>query len=106
MQARVDDGLVAVAEAAKASPGSLDLLVVDAGSGDPSQAMSCPPAEFLHAGFLSQARELLKPGGLLIINCVTRAQSAFQSAVQAVRVGVSSLELLLSIEIKSLHLLR
>ncbi len=92
MQVHVGDGLEAIAKAAKVSPGSLDLLVVDAGSGDASLAMSCPPAEFLKAEFLHQAREVLKPGGLMVINCVTRAESAFQSAVQAVRVRFSCSE--------------
>ncbi len=48
-QARVGDGLVAVADLARARPGRLDLLVVDAGADDASLAMSCPPAPFLQA---------------------------------------------------------
>jgi hypothetical protein len=46
-QARVGDGLVAVADLARARPGRLDLLMVDAGADDASLAMSCPPAPFL-----------------------------------------------------------
>ena len=41
---RVQDGLQAVTEATQ---GQWDLLVVDAGSGNASEAMSCPPPAFL-----------------------------------------------------------
>ena len=50
-QARADDGLVAVAErAASVREGAaqkLDVLIVDASSGDPTLAMSCPSPAFL-----------------------------------------------------------
>ena len=48
MQACVGDGLAAVADlAADAAAPRLDVLIVDAGSGDPGLPMSCPPAAFL-----------------------------------------------------------
>jgi hypothetical protein len=48
LQARVGDGLAAVAElAADGQAPKLDVLVVDAGSGDPSLPMSCPPQPFI-----------------------------------------------------------
>ena len=85
-QAAVGDGLVALAAAAESNPGSLDLLVVDAGSGDASLAMSCPPAAFLEQPFLRNACTALRPGGLLAVNCVTRLDATFLQAAQAVQV--------------------
>ena len=85
-QAAVGDGLVALAAAAESDPGSLDVVVVDAGSGDASLAMSCPPAAFLEQPFLRNACTALRPGGLLAVNCVTRLDATFLRAAQAIQV--------------------
>ena len=69
----------------------LDLLVVDAGSGDASVPMSCPPAPFLESRFLEHARQLLKPGGMLAVNCVSRAAEPYTAAVKALQVGAVAL---------------
>lgn len=66
----------------------LDLLVVDAGSGDASVAMSCPPAPFLESTFLGDAKQALKPGGMLAVNCVSRAAEPYRAAVETLQVGV------------------
>eukprot|EP00884_Botryococcus_braunii_P023150 jgi/Botrbrau1/9519/Bobra.0211s0010.1 len=63
----------------------LDLLVVDAGSGDASQAMSCPPAPFLEEAFLQNARRALGGSGLIAMNCVTRSPAALQAALASVK---------------------
>lgn len=89
VQARIADGLVAVSEVAEAAPQSLDLIVVDAGSGDASLVMSCPPPPFLEAQFLRHAHAALKPSGMLAVNCVTRLDSAFEAAAAAVQVADS-----------------
>ncbi len=47
------DGLAAVGAA---PPGRWDAIIVDAGSGDATRAMSCPPPAFLTATFLQQVR--------------------------------------------------
>ena len=65
----------------------LDLLVVDAGSGDATVAMSCPPAAFLAATFLGQAKRVLRPGGMLVVNCVSRADEPYRAAVNALQVS-------------------
>lgn len=65
----------------------LDVLVLDAGSGDVSVPMSCPPAPFLESRFLGNARQVLKPGGMLAVNCVSRAAEPYQAAVKALQVG-------------------
>ena len=65
----------------------LDLLVVDAGSGDASLPMSCPPAPFLESAFLGDAKQALKPGGMLAVNCVSRAAEPYRAAVKALQVG-------------------
>lgn len=65
----------------------LDLLVVDAGSGDASVPMSCPPAPFLESKFLGDAIQVLKPGGMLAVNCVSRAAEPYRAAVKALQVG-------------------
>lgn len=69
----------------------LDLLVVDAGSGDASVPMSCPPAPFLESRFLGHAKEVLKPGGMLAVNCVSRAAEPYKAAVTALQVGAAVL---------------
>ena len=91
------DGLEAVAAAAQASvqqgstprsQGQFDIIVVDASSGQASHAMSCPPAAFVQPAFLGHARSALRPGGMLVMNCVTRLEEPFQAAVRALKVRV------------------
>ena len=65
----------------------LDVLIVDAGSGDASVAMSCPPAAFLEPEFLQHARQVLKGKGMLVVNCVSRAAEPYKAAVKALQVG-------------------
>ena len=84
-QARVSDGLAAVAELACERPGSLDCLVVDAGADDAALAMSCPPPAFLGQGFLESAAAALHPGGLLALNCVARARAPLDAAARALQ---------------------
>ena len=50
--------------------------------------MSCPPAAFVQPAFLGHARSALRPGGMLVINCVTRLEEPFQAAVEALKVRV------------------
>ena len=85
-QVRVGDGLAAIAETASQQPGSLDCLIVDAGSNDATLSMSCPPAPFLDPPFLDDAHRSLKERGVLVVNCVTRSQAAFDSALKAIQV--------------------
>lgn len=86
LQARVDDGLAAVASLARERPGALDYLIVDAGADDASLAMSCPPAPFLEPGFLGAAAAALCRDGLLAVNCVARADAPVQAAVRVLQV--------------------
>ena len=85
-QARVGDGLEAVAQKARQEEAGLDVVVVDASGGDPTQAMTCPPAAFLERRFLQDAHRCLSQEGLLIMNCVCRSQTVFDSAVSALQV--------------------
>lgn len=102
MKARVGDGLEAVAELAHAPDApTLDVLIVDAGSGDSSLAMTCPPAAFLGERFLADAHAAVRPDGLLIVNCVSRSADAFSKATQALQVETVIVPVLLSL---SLHL--
>ena len=90
-QALVGDGLEVVAELAHAPDApSLDVLIVDAGSGDASLAMTCPPAAFLGEDFLENARAAVRPDGLVIVNCVSRSAEAFSKAAAALQVGHAS----------------
>lgn len=82
LQVSVQDGLAAVAAA---ETGQYDAIIVDAGSGDATAAMSCPPPAFLTPEFLQQARAALSPGGVLAVNCVTRSAAAFSGAVSALK---------------------
>ncbi|DBB00023.1 TPA: hypothetical protein ACH3X1_013883 [Trebouxia sp. C0004] len=63
----------------------LDVLIVDAGSGDASVAMSCPPAAFLEPEFLQHATQVLNAGGMLVVNCVSRAVEPYKAAVKALQ---------------------
>lgn len=82
------DGLEAVAELAHAPDApTLDVLIVDAGSGDASLAMTCPPVAFLGERFLADAHAAVRPDGLLIVNCVSRSAEAFSKATQALQVS-------------------
>ncbi len=54
------DGLEALAEA---SAGAWDVIVLDAGSDDPSNALACPPPAFLDAASMAAAAAALAPGG-------------------------------------------
>ena len=85
-QVEVMDGVEAVARVAANRAGSLDVLIIDAGSDDASLAMTCPPPAFLEASFMQHARSALAPTSLLIINCVTRSAAAFSQALNAVKV--------------------
>ncbi len=89
MQARVGDGLEAVAQRASQQEAGLDILIVDASGGDPSQAMTCPPAAFLERQFLQDAHRSLAQEGLLVMNCVCRSQPVFDSAVAALQVNAA-----------------
>jgi spermidine synthase len=75
-------GLAAVAAAA---PGSLDAIVLDAGSGDASLGMTCPPPAFLEPPFLAAAAAALRPGGTLAVNCVSRSPHRMAAALLALR---------------------
>ena len=88
-QARVGDGLEAVAQRANQQEAGLDILIVDASGGDPSQAMTCPPAAFLERRFLQDAHRSLAQEGLLVMNCVCRSQTVFDSAVAALQVNAA-----------------
>ena len=88
MQIKVGDGLTAVEQV---DTGSLDFLVVDAGSSNASLAISCPPAAFLEPRFLGQAAAALKEHGVLVVNCVTRSEAAFAAAVKAIKVPLGTL---------------
>ena len=85
-QARLGDGLEAVAEKARDQESGLDVLVVDASGGDPSQAMTCPPAAFLERRFLDDAHRSLGSDGLLVVNCVCRSEPIIESAVASLQV--------------------
>lgn len=84
------DGLEAVEEHNGRAAEELNVLIVDAGSSDASLAMSCPPAPFLKTAFLKAAHRALKPSGLLVVNCVTRSDTAFQEAYKKVEVSLIS----------------
>ena len=75
-----------MAERARAQESGLDVLVVDASGGDPTQAMTCPPAAFLERDFLDNAHRSLAQEGLLVVNCVCRSEPIFNSAVASLQV--------------------
>ena len=65
----------------------VDVLIIDAGSGDASVAMSCPPPAFLEPAVLQQAKQVLNRAGMLVVNCVSRAAQPYQAAVKALQVS-------------------
>ena len=74
----------------QANPEPFNFLIIDAGSGDASLPMSCPPPSFLEPGMLRSMAAALKPQGLLAMNCVSRSDAAFKEAVAAVQVKRSA----------------
>lgn len=66
----------------------LDVLIIDAGSGDASQPMSCPPPAFLEPAFLQHAKQVLQPEGMLVVNCVSRAIEPYKAAVKALQASL------------------
>lgn len=87
VQVEVKDGLVAMQESEAAS---YDAIILDAGSNDAALAISCPPAAFLEASFLEQASKSLKPTGSLVINCVTRSDTAITGVLKSLQVDHQS----------------
>jgi len=85
LRVEVGDGVAAVAGAA---PGSLALLVVDAGGADAGGGpMTCPPPPFTTPAFLESAASCLDPAcGLLAINCVSRAGGPVEDLVAKLKV--------------------
>ncbi|KAK9804631.1 hypothetical protein WJX73_001334 [Symbiochloris irregularis] len=85
LQVRVGDGIDIVAELSQQQPGSYRVLIIDAGTGDATVAMACPPAAFLTPEFLTSAAALLQPVSLLMLNCVTRSSEAFDQALRSIK---------------------
>uniref|UniRef100_UPI00358E242F eEF1A lysine and N-terminal methyltransferase-like isoform X2 n=1 Tax=Myxine glutinosa TaxID=7769 RepID=UPI00358E242F len=56
-------------------------LLIDADSKDAEGGLSCPPPAFLSLEFLSVARRVLMPGGILSLNLVTRDAKVRTEAV-------------------------
>jgi hypothetical protein len=48
-------------------------VIIDVNTNDSSLAMSCPPAPFVEQSFLTAMKEIILPGGLCIVNVVTRS---------------------------------
>ncbi|CAK9266746.1 unnamed protein product [Sphagnum jensenii] len=65
--------------------GKLHILFIDADSQDPSNGLSCPPAEFLEESFLHAASDALVEGGILAINVVSRAAAPHVTSVEVLR---------------------
>ncbi|CAK9212256.1 unnamed protein product [Sphagnum troendelagicum] len=65
--------------------GKLHILFIDADSQDPSNGLSCPPAEFLEEPFLHAASDALVEGGILAINVVSRAAAPHVTSVEMLR---------------------
>uniref|UniRef100_A0A8C4QPQ6 eEF1A lysine and N-terminal methyltransferase n=1 Tax=Eptatretus burgeri TaxID=7764 RepID=A0A8C4QPQ6_EPTBU len=59
----------------------IDALLIDADSKDMEGGLSCPPPDFLSLEFLSVARHILMPGGILSLNLVTRDPKVRSEAV-------------------------
>lgn len=62
----------------------LDLIFIDVDSKDPSLGMSAPPAEFASIPAIQQMHSLLRPGGLLTINVVARAEEKFAQLKESI----------------------
>lgn len=86
----VADGLQVLQKLGKEEPQSLAAVVIDAGSGEASQAMSCPPPAFLGESTLKDVQTALQPSGIMAVNCVTRSEGSFHSAIAAVQVWQTS----------------
>lgn len=62
------------------------ILIVDVDSSDLSSGLSCPPANFVEDSFLLSAKKFLSPGGLFIINLVSRSSTVRDMVVSRLKV--------------------
>lgn len=90
MRVTVGDGIVAVKQRQKqvqeqGSSQSLDLLIIDAGSLDPSLGLSAPPETFFEDTFLRAARDALKDEGMMVVNCVARSSKRYTQVLNAIQ---------------------
>lgn len=65
--------------------GRIHVLVVDIDAGDARLPLSSPPAAFLERPFLSAARALLDPGGLLALNVIPTSLAPMAGVVATLK---------------------
>jgi hypothetical protein len=87
MRLHIMDGLEYIAKEAENLNSKRHIVIVDVNTNDSSQALSCPPKPFVESQFLSRVKDILIPGGLCIVNVVTRdskVRDEIQSTLQSV----------------------
>jgi hypothetical protein len=72
MRLYIMDGLEYIKSDAKEVRKKRNFIIIDVNTNDASVALSCPPSPFVDLSFLASIKELLLPGGLCIVNVVTR----------------------------------
>lgn len=61
------------------------IVIVDADSSDSSSGLTCPPMDFVEESFLLSVKEFLLPGGLFVINLVSRSAAIRETVVSKLK---------------------
>eukprot|EP01026_Neomeris_dumetosa_P003207 TRINITY_DN1086_c0_g1_i8.p2 TRINITY_DN1086_c0_g1~~TRINITY_DN1086_c0_g1_i8.p2 ORF type:complete len:207 (-),score=29.24 TRINITY_DN1086_c0_g1_i8:118-738(-) len=85
LTSKIGDGLDFILQAAQNGL-KYDIVILDAGSSDPSLPMSCPPPIFVEDDKLSKTKEILNEKGVLMVNCVCRDEEVFQDLLKRLSV--------------------
>lgn len=81
---KVADGLQYVSNCASSGT-SYNCVMVDVDNKDSTTGMSCPPEPFVTDEFLSCLRDIVRPGGVAVVNVSCRQAQLRQHALDAIR---------------------
>ncbi|PKA59642.1 hypothetical protein AXF42_Ash020243 [Apostasia shenzhenica] len=69
----------------------LSILIVDADSSDLSSGLACPPADFVEESFVTSVKNLISPGGLFVLNLVSRSPTIKQTVISRLKAAFNHL---------------
>ncbi|OIW19191.1 hypothetical protein TanjilG_04934 [Lupinus angustifolius] len=69
------NGNSATSRAEDVGAATVDIIIVDVDSSDPSSGMTCPAPDFIDESFLETVKDKLSEHGLFVVNLVSRSQA-------------------------------